>query len=79
MREFLQEGDEVIVDVASKSESNGFKGDNRQIVKVTRVRDVNESMLIPVDGDAGIGAIDSNVMDALNRPMPPLLDADGFM
>ena len=40
---------------------------------------MNESMLIPVDGDAGIGAIDSNVMDALNRPMPPLLDADGFM
>jgi ATP-dependent Clp protease ATP-binding subunit ClpC len=79
MREFLQEGDEVIVDIASKTESSGFKGDNRQIVKVTRVRDVNESMLIPVDGDAGIGAIDSNVMDALNRPMPPLLDADGFM
>ena len=79
MREFLQEGDEVIVDVASKSESSGFKGDNRQIVKVTRVRDGNESMLIPVDGDAGIGAIDSNVLDALNRPMPPILDADGFM
>ena len=79
MREFLQEGDEVIVDIASKTESSGFKGDNRQIVKVTRVFDVNESMLIPVDGDAGIGAIDSNVMDALNRPMPPLLDADGFM
>ena len=79
MREFLQEGDEVIVDVASKSESSGFKGDNRQIVKITRVRDGNESMLIPVDGDAGIGAIDSNVLDALNRPMPPILDADGFM
>jgi ATP-dependent Clp protease ATP-binding subunit ClpC len=79
MREFLCEGDEVIVDIASKSESSGFKGDNRQIVKVTRVRDGNESMLIPVDGDAGIGAIDSNVLDALNRPMPPILDADGFM
>ena len=79
MREFLCEGDEVIVDIASKSESSGFKGDNRQIVKITRVRDGNESMLIPVDGDAGIGAIDSNVLDALNRPMPPILDADGFM
>jgi hypothetical protein len=55
------------------------KGDNRQIVKVTRVRVGNESMLIPVDCDAGIGAIDSNVLDALNRPMPPILDADGFM
>ena len=79
MREFLQEGDEVIVDVASKSEASGFRGDNRKIVKVTRVTDGNESMLIPVDSDAGIGSIESSSFDALNRPMPPIPDADGFM
>ena len=79
MREFLQEGDEVIVDVASKSEASGFRGDNRKIVKVTRVTDGNESMLIPVDSDAGIGSIESSSFDALNRPMPPIPDAVGFM
>jgi len=79
MREFLNEGDEVIVDVASASEASGFSGDGRKIVKVTRVKDGNESMLIPVDSDAGIGSIESSAMDALNRPMPPIPDADGFM
>ncbi|KAL3796513.1 hypothetical protein ACHAW5_004415 [Stephanodiscus triporus] len=79
MREFLQMGDEVIVDVASQSESSGFRGDNRKIVKVTRVTDGNESMLIPVDSDAGIGSIKSSAFDALNRPMPPIPDVDGFM
>ena len=79
MREFLQEGDAVIVDVASKNEASGFKGDDRKVVKVTRVTDGNESMLIPVDSDAGIGSIESNTFDALNRPMPPIPDADGFM
>lgn len=79
MREFLNEGDEVIVDMASESEASGFNGDERKIVKVTRVKDVNESMLIPVDSDAGIGSIESNAMDAMNRPMPPIADADGFM
>ena len=79
MREFLQEGDEVIVDVASKSEASGFRGDNRKIVKVTRVTNGNEILLIPVDSDAGIGSIESSSFDALNRPMPPIPDADGFM
>ena len=79
MRGFLHEGDEVKVDVASDSEASGFSGDKRKIVKVTRVTDGNESMLIPVDGDAGIGSIESSAMDALNRPMPPIPDADGFM
>eukprot|EP00571_Detonula_confervacea_P015793 CAMPEP_0172298958 /NCGR_PEP_ID=MMETSP1058-20130122/1369_1 /TAXON_ID=83371 /ORGANISM="Detonula confervacea, Strain CCMP 353" /LENGTH=1002 /DNA_ID=CAMNT_0013008253 /DNA_START=69 /DNA_END=3077 /DNA_ORIENTATION=+ len=79
MREFLDEGDEVVVDMASEIEANGFNGDGRKIVKVTRVRDGNESMLIPVDSDAGIGSIESNSMDAVNRPMPPIADADGFM
>jgi len=36
-------------------------------------------MLIPVDSEAGIGSIESNAMDALSRPMPPLPDVDGFM
>ena len=79
MREFLHEGDEVVVDVASQSEASGFRGDARKIVKVTRVTDGNESMLIPVDGEAGIGSIESSSMDALNRPMPPIQDTDGFM
>lgn len=79
MREFLNEGDEVVVDMASESEARGFTGDERKIVKVTRVKNGNESMLIPVDSDAGIGAIESSASDALNRPMPPIVDADGFM
>eukprot|EP00574_Skeletonema_japonicum_P014035 CAMPEP_0201720510 /NCGR_PEP_ID=MMETSP0593-20130828/5421_1 /ASSEMBLY_ACC=CAM_ASM_000672 /TAXON_ID=267983 /ORGANISM="Skeletonema japonicum, Strain CCMP2506" /LENGTH=972 /DNA_ID=CAMNT_0048211149 /DNA_START=54 /DNA_END=2972 /DNA_ORIENTATION=+ len=79
MREFLNEGDEVIVDMASEAESNGFSGDGRKIVKVTRVTNGRDSMLIPVDSEAGIGSIESNAMDALNRPMPPLPDVDGFM
>jgi len=79
MREFLNEGDEVIVDMASESEASGFNGDGRKIVKVTRVKDGNESMLIPVDSDAGIGSIESSASDALNRPMPPIAGDDGFM
>lgn len=79
MREFLNEGDEVIVDMASEDEAKGFNGDDRKIVKVTRVSNGRESMLIPVDSEAGIGSIESNSMDALNRPMPPLPDVDGFM
>ena len=79
MREFLSEGDEVIVDVASESEASGFNGNNRKVVKVTRVTNGRESMLIPVDSDASIGTIETSAMDALNRPMPPIPDADGFM
>jgi len=79
MREFLYEGDEVVVDVASQSEASGFSGDGRKIVKVTRKTGGNKSMLIPVDSDAGIGSIESNASDALNRPMPPIQDTDGFM
>merc|ERR1712238_595411 len=74
MREFLNEGDEVIVDMASESETSGFSGEGRKIVKVTRVTDGNQSMLIPVDSDAGIGSIESSASDALNRPMPPIQD-----
>jgi len=79
MREFLNYGDEVIVDMASEDEAKGFVGDSRRVVKLTRVTNGNESMLIPIDGDNGIGDIDPNTMDALNRPMPPLPDIDGFM
>eukprot|EP00970_Alexandrium_tamarense_P000206 scaffold24_cov186-Alexandrium_tamarense.AAC.61 len=79
MREFLSEGDEVIVDMANESEARGFTGDSRKIVKITRVTNGKESMLIPIDGDSGIGAIESSANDALNRPMPPLPDTDGFM
>merc|ERR1712127_821747 len=77
MREFLNEGDEVVVDMASETEARGFSGDGRKIVKVTRVTGGNQSMLIPVDSDAGIGSIESSASDALNRPMPPLPDTDG--
>lgn len=79
MREFLMEGDTVIVDMANENEAKGFKGENRKIAKVTRVTNGNESMLIPVDNDAGIGSIESSASDALNRPMPPIQDTDGFM
>ena len=79
MREFLNEGDDVVVDIASKDEASGFTGDNRKIVKITRVTEGNKSMLIPVDSDGGIGNIESASNDALNRPMPPLPDADSFM
>ncbi len=79
MREFLNEGDKVIVDIADDSEARGFSGEGRKIVKLTRVKDGNDSMLIPVDNDAGIGSIESSSMDALSRPMPPLPDPDGFM
>lgn len=79
MRGFLNEGDEVVVDMASDNEARGFSGDDRTIVKVTRMTDGKESMLIPVDIDAGIGSIESSSSDALNRPMPPIQDTDGFM
>lgn len=79
MREFLNEGDKVIVDVASDNEARGFSGESRKIVKITRVRDGNDSMLIPVDNDAGIGSIEPRSKDSLKRPMPPLPDIDGFM
>ena len=79
MREFLNEGDEVVVDMASEDEAKGFRGDGRKIVKVTRVTNGRDSMLFPVDSEAGIGSIESSAMDALNRPMPPLPDVDGFM
>jgi ATP-dependent Clp protease ATP-binding subunit ClpC len=79
MREFLNEGDEVVVDMASEDEARGFSGDGRRIAKVTRVTNGRDSMLIPVDSEAGIGSIESNANDALNRPMPPLPDVDGFM
>merc|ERR1712238_459140 len=58
MREFLNYGDEVIVDMASEDEAKGFVGDSRRVVKLTRVTNGNESMLIPIDGDNGIGDID---------------------
>lgn len=80
MREFLHEGDGVVVDVASEDEAAGFRGGGRKVVKVTRTTGgKNESMLIPVDGDAGIGAIEPSALDAMTRPMPPLPDTDGFM
>eukprot|EP00804_Cyclotella_cryptica_P030063 CCRYP_016970-RA/>CCRYP_016970-RA protein AED:0.08 eAED:0.08 QI:0/0.5/0.28/1/0.66/0.57/7/0/990 len=79
MKEFLVEGDEVIIDMANESESSGFTGINKKIVKVTRISNGKESMLIPVENDGGIGAIETNAMNALNRPMPPIPDADGFM
>jgi len=79
MREFLNEGDKVIVDMASGNEASGFSGDDRKIVKVTRVTNGNKSMLIPVDGDGGIGSIEASALDALSRPMPPIQDTDGFM
>jgi len=79
MREFLNEGDKVIVDVASGNEARGFSGESRKIVKVTRLTNGKESMLIPVDSDGGIGSVEASAFDALNRPMPPIQDTDGFM
>jgi ATP-dependent Clp protease ATP-binding subunit ClpC len=79
MREFLSEGDEVIVDMADKSETGAPKWDMQKVVKVTRVTNGKDTMLIPVGSDGGIGAIESTAMDALTRPMPPIPDADGFM
>ena len=56
MRSFLNEGDGAVVDVAGGEEAGGFRGDGRRVVKVTQTTEgMRESMLIPVDGDSGIG------------------------
>lgn len=69
MKEFLNEGDDVIV---------GVDNESGKVVKITRGTDGKESMLITVDDDGDIGDIETNAMDAINRPMPPLPDDDGF-
>jgi len=75
MREFVQEGDEVTVDVASPAEASGFAGGraDRVVAKITRsANGMQESMLVPVEDDAGIGSIKDDEDDLLNRAMPPL-------
>lgn len=69
MKEFLNEGDDVIVDVDDE---------RKKVVKLTRVTNGKESMLIPVEDDSSISVDETNAMDAISRPMPPLPDDDGF-
>jgi ATP-dependent Clp protease ATP-binding subunit ClpC len=79
MREFLSEGDDVIVDVNNESMTVGMIAKEvKKVVKVTRVTNGKDSILVPVESDGGIGVIKTNAMDAINRPMPPIPDEDGF-
>lgn len=80
MREFLSEGDDVIIDIDKDTTATGMLGGKiiKKAAKVTRVNNGNESILIPVENDGGIGVIESNAMDAIKRPMPPIPDDDGF-
>ena len=80
MREFLSEGDDVIVDIDNETTTTSMvAGEIKKVVKVTRVtKGGKESMLVPVESDGGIGVIETNAMDAIRRPMPPIPDDDGF-
>ena len=79
MREFLNEGDDVVVDIDTETATAGMiSGEIKKVVKVTRTTNGRESILIPVEGDSGIGVVESTAMDAIKRPMPPIPDDDGF-
>lgn len=80
MREFLNEGDEVLVDIDRESVTTSalLDGEKKTLVKITRVTNGNDSILIPVESDGGIGVIEAKALDPLRRAMPPLPDDDGF-
>eukprot|EP00562_Extubocellulus_spinifer_P024100 CAMPEP_0178668346 /NCGR_PEP_ID=MMETSP0698-20121128/31532_1 /TAXON_ID=265572 /ORGANISM="Extubocellulus spinifer, Strain CCMP396" /LENGTH=1021 /DNA_ID=CAMNT_0020311909 /DNA_START=302 /DNA_END=3368 /DNA_ORIENTATION=+ len=78
MQDFVHEGDQVTVDVATKDEADGFDGD-QVVVKVIK-SSTGESMLIQVEDDAGLGSVEfqSPEDEALNRDMPPLPEEGAF-
>jgi len=75
MKEFVNEGDKVWVSIAEDNE-------DKCIVKIQRVsangNGKKESMLIPVEDDAGIGSVQTDLEKALNNisPLPSLDDPE---
>lgn len=78
MQDFVSEGEEVVVDVASKDEANEFDGD-QVVVKIIK-KSTGESMLVQVEDDAGLGSVEfqSPEDEALNRDLPPLPEEGAF-
>eukprot|EP00561_Arcocellulus_cornucervis_P012084 CAMPEP_0185800320 /NCGR_PEP_ID=MMETSP1322-20130828/821_1 /TAXON_ID=265543 /ORGANISM="Minutocellus polymorphus, Strain RCC2270" /LENGTH=896 /DNA_ID=CAMNT_0028495961 /DNA_START=21 /DNA_END=2711 /DNA_ORIENTATION=- len=78
MQDFVSEGEEVVVDVASKDEADEFEGD-QVVVKIIK-KSTGKSMLIQVEDDAGLGSVEfqSPEDEALNRDMPPLPEEGAF-
>ena len=78
MQDFVSEGEEVVVDVASKDEADEFDGD-QVVVKIIK-KSTGESMLVQVEDDAGLGSVEfqSPEDEALNRDMPPLPEEGAF-
>lgn len=64
VQEFVQEGDHVSLDIATGQEA----------VKVTNLNG-NDSIVVPIDGDGGMGAGDALEWERLYGP-PPSLDDD---
>ena len=78
MQDFVSEGEEVVVDVASKDEADEFDGD-QVVVKIIK-KSTGESMLVQVEDDAGLGSVEfqSPEDEALNRDLPPLPEEGAF-
>jgi len=77
MKEFVNEGDEVHVEMASDQEKGSAVDKDRNVVKITRTTSSGQrdSMLIPVDDEAGIGSVEGSLeWQALNGPVPSLDD-----
>ena len=70
-KELVDEGDEVWISIADDKE-------NHSIVEIQRVSSNDngkkESMLFPVEDDAGIGSVQTELEKALNSPLPSLDD-----
>ena len=79
MRDFVQEGDEIIVDISDEKEIRGVRLDDDQpVVKIVKFSGGrNDSILVPVEAEGGIGGAVGNDMEwqALYGDLP-LMDDD---
>lgn len=77
MKDFISEGDDVLVEMISVKEINGITiPDGQPVVKITKLGSNKESMIIPVEDDAGIGGKIQNDLEwqALYGKLPSLDD-----
>jgi ATP-dependent Clp protease ATP-binding subunit ClpC len=80
MQDFVQEGDEVIVDMSDEKEIRGIRLDEDQaVVKIVKFSGGrNDSILIPVEAEGGIGGAVGNDMEwqTLYGNLPSVEDED---
>jgi len=77
MKDFISEGDDVLVEMISVKEINGITiPDGQPVVKITKLGSNKEGMIIPVEDDAGIGGKIQNDLEwqALYGKLPSLDD-----